>query len=226
MTKTTPVRDLAAQLTAMTDQELIAFGRTARAFDSTTNVAALLKDEIEWRKRHRTNDVAQLRQLVREAEQHFTLNHSLVDVRDWLRAANYALAHPTLVSVLFHETNSGHGDDSDGYVEAAFASEDVAEAAKLAAIRRLVANGEDVYWNPDAPKGEQEGPADWTDDFRVVTVAVHEDPQPPDASEYPCPTCHAQAGLTCVDTVKGLHRDTPHPSRVRLANKTEKAVRV
>lgn len=35
-------------------------------------------------------------------------------------------------------------------------------AAKLDAIRDLVADGQDVYWNPDT---EEHGPADWTDDF-------------------------------------------------------------
>lgn len=77
-----------------------------------------------------------------------------------------------MVYVLFHETNSGHCDESDGYVEAVYATEEAAEAAKLAAIRGLVADGEDVYWNPDAPEGEQEGPPDWTDDFTVIPFAV------------------------------------------------------
>lgn len=76
------------------------------------------------------------------------------------------------VYLLFHETNTGHGEDSDGYVEDVYATEEAAEAARLAAIRALVADGEDVYWNPDAPEGEQEGPADWTDDFRVIPFEV------------------------------------------------------
>lgn len=77
-----------------------------------------------------------------------------------------------IVYVLFHERNSGQADDSDGYVESVHATEAGAEAAKLAAIRALVAEGEDVYWNPDAPEGEQEGPADWSDDFRVIPFEV------------------------------------------------------
>ena len=76
----------------------------------------------------------------------------------------------TIVWVLFHETNTGHSDDSDGYVEAIYTTEAAAEAAKLAAIRRLVADGQDVYFNPDT---DTEGPADWTDDFRVIPMRVH-----------------------------------------------------
>lgn len=76
------------------------------------------------------------------------------------------------VYVLFHETNSGHSDESDGYVEAVYATEELAEAAKLEAIRALVEDGADVYWNPDAPEGEREGPSDWTDDFRVIPFMV------------------------------------------------------
>lgn len=76
-----------------------------------------------------------------------------------------------VVYVLFHETNSGHSEESDGYVEAVYATEEAAEAAKLAAIRKLVADGEDVYWNPDAPEGEQEN-VDWTDDFTVLAFEV------------------------------------------------------
>jgi hypothetical protein len=74
-----------------------------------------------------------------------------------------------IVYILFHETNTGHSVDSDGYVESVHATEGAAEAAKLAAIRQLVADGEDVYWNPDT---EEEGPADWTDDFRVIPFTV------------------------------------------------------
>ena len=73
--------------------------------------------------------------------------------------------------VLFHETNTGHSDDSDGYVEAVYATEEAAEAAKLAAIRKAVEEGQDVYWNPDT---EEEGPADWTDDWRVIPMRVQE----------------------------------------------------
>lgn len=76
------------------------------------------------------------------------------------------------VYILFHETNTGHSEESDGYVEDVYATEESAEAAKLAAIRAAIAEGEDVYWNPDAPEGEQEGPTDWTSDWRVLAWEV------------------------------------------------------
>lgn len=130
------------------------------------------------------------------------------------------------VYILFHETNTGHSDESDGYVEAVYATEAAADAAKLAAIRRLVAEGEDVYWNPDT---EEEGPADWTDDFRVVPFEVRTEAPAPDPIEYTCPTCGAIPGLRCCrkrsepgEAVRSMA--TPHPSRVRMANATERRV--
>jgi hypothetical protein len=131
-----------------------------------------------------------------------------------------------LVYVLFHETNSGHSEESDGYVEAIYATEEAAEAAKLAAIRRLVAEGEDVYWNPDAPEGEQEGPSDWTDDFKVVPFEVRAEAPKPDAYEYTCPKCHALPGASCIRSAD-RRSTSPHPARVRRAVETEapKAVR-
>jgi hypothetical protein len=70
-----------------------------------------------------------------------------------------------IVYVLFHETNSGSAEaESDGYIEAVYETEQAAEAAMLVAIREAVAAGKDVYWNPDT---ETEGPAEWTDDWRV-----------------------------------------------------------
>lgn len=73
-----------------------------------------------------------------------------------------------MVYVLFHETNTGHSEESDGYVEAVYATEEAAEAAKLAAIRKLVEDGEDVYWNPDT----EEENVHWTDDFTVLAFEV------------------------------------------------------
>lgn len=91
------------------------------------------------------------------------------------------LEQPTQpVYVLFHETNSGHSEVSDGYVEAVYATEELAEAAKLAAIRQLVADGQDVYWNPDT---EEEGPDDWTDDFQVQAFQVRITPELADRLE-------------------------------------------
>lgn len=73
-----------------------------------------------------------------------------------------------IVYVLFHETNSGHSEESDGYVEAVYATEEAAETAKLAALRKLVEDGEDVYWNPDT----KEENVLWTDDVTVLAFEV------------------------------------------------------
>lgn len=74
------------------------------------------------------------------------------------------------VYVLFHETNSGHSEESDGYVEAVYATEEAAEAARLAAIRKARDEGEDIYWDPDIP--DHEGYDDWTVDFTVLAFEV------------------------------------------------------
>lgn len=130
-----------------------------------------------------------------------------------------------MVYVLFHETNTGQSEESDGYVEAVYATKEAAEAAKLAAIRRLVAEGEDVYWNPDT---EEEGPADWTDDFKVIPFEVRTAAPAPDPLEYTCPTCHAIPGLNCVSIGEkggtGRPLAAPHRSRVRRADSTERLV--
>jgi len=73
-----------------------------------------------------------------------------------------------LVYVLFHETNTGHTEESDGYVEAVYATEAAAEAAKLAAIRTAIAEGLDVYWNPDTEEENEY----WDHDWRVETHEV------------------------------------------------------
>jgi hypothetical protein len=120
-----------------------------------------------------------------------------------------------LVYVLFHETNTGHSDESDGYVEAVYASEEAADAAKLAAIRRLVSEGEEVYWNPDT---EEECPSDWTDDFRVIPFEVLTRTPNPDPLEYTCSKCGATPGLGCVDNGEAVEM---HRVRVQKANVTE-----
>lgn len=78
-----------------------------------------------------------------------------------------------IVYVLFHETNTGSSDDSDGYIEGIYATEQLAERAKLATIRCAITDGRNVYWNPDT---EEEGPADWTDDWRVEAHQVVDQP--------------------------------------------------
>ncbi len=77
---------------------------------------------------------------------------------------------PQIVYALFHETNSGKFDESDGYIEALYATEAAAEAAKLAAIREAIDEGKDVWWNPDEP--DAEGPSYWSDDWRVEAHQV------------------------------------------------------
>jgi len=79
---------------------------------------------------------------------------------------------PLTVYVLFHETNTGSSDDSDGYVEAVYATEAAAEAARLAAIRKAIAEGRAVWFNPDAPEAERQGPDDWDDDWKVEPFDV------------------------------------------------------
>jgi hypothetical protein len=64
---------------------------------------------------------------------------------------------------LFHETNTGKSDDSDGYVEAVFRTEAKAERAKLALIRLAIKAGAAVYWNPDT----EEETLYWEHDWRV-----------------------------------------------------------
>ncbi len=75
---------------------------------------------------------------------------------------------PLIVYILFHETNSGHSEESDGYIEAVFSTEAQAEAAKLAAIRKAIADDQAVYWNPDT---EEEGDC-WEHDWRVEAHQV------------------------------------------------------
>ena len=67
------------------------------------------------------------------------------------------------VYVLFHETNSGHSDTSDGYVEEVFATEAAALAAMDVSLRKAVADGEAVYYNPDT----EEEDVNWEHDWRV-----------------------------------------------------------
>ena len=74
-----------------------------------------------------------------------------------------------LIYVLFHETNSGHSDESDGYIEAVYATEALAEAAKLTAIRKARDDEEAIYFDPDT---EEDFPDDWEHDWRVETHRV------------------------------------------------------
>lgn len=79
-----------------------------------------------------------------------------------------------IVYVLFHETNSGHSEESDGYVEAVYATEELAEAARLAAIRKAVADGLSVWIDPDAYEDGEDGNVDWEHDWTVQPHQVVE----------------------------------------------------
>lgn len=70
-----------------------------------------------------------------------------------------------IVYVLFHWTNTGHSEPSDGYVEAIYATEAAAEAAKLAALRKARDDGEDIWQDPDNPNDE--GNVHWAHDWHV-----------------------------------------------------------
>lgn len=72
------------------------------------------------------------------------------------------------VYILFHETNTGDSESSDGYVDGVYASEADAERAKLAAIHDAIAEGRAVYWNPDTEEEDLE----WSDDWRVEAHTV------------------------------------------------------
>lgn len=67
------------------------------------------------------------------------------------------------VFVLFHETNSGRREESDGYVEAVYATESAANTAQLNALRIAKAQGREIWIDG--------GNAEWTDDW---TVQAHE----------------------------------------------------
>lgn len=69
---------------------------------------------------------------------------------------------PTIVYILFHETNSGNSaSESDGYVEGVYATEQAAEVAMDAAREKALAEGLSVW------DGETESPTDWEHDWRV-----------------------------------------------------------
>lgn len=75
-----------------------------------------------------------------------------------------------IVYVLFHETNSGHSDESDGYVEAVYETEALADAARLRAIRDAVQEDKAVWYDPDDPDAEEN--TEWTDDWHVEAHEV------------------------------------------------------
>ncbi len=89
------------------------------------------------------------------------------------------------VYVLFHETNTGSADDSDGYVEAVYATRELAEAARLDAIKERIAAGDLVWWNPEFP--DDDGPDNWEHDFSVQAYDVIDQPIDVDDLGNPLP---------------------------------------
>ncbi len=76
------------------------------------------------------------------------------------------------VYVLFHETNSGHSDESDGYVEAVYSTQELAEAEMLRAIKLAIADGRNVWYDPETDACFE----DWDDDWSVQAWDVQETP--------------------------------------------------
>jgi hypothetical protein len=74
------------------------------------------------------------------------------------------------VWILFHETNTGRSDPSDGYVEAVYAAKETANAARLAAIRKARDEGKAIWMDPDDP--DEAGSDDWTNDWSVEAHEV------------------------------------------------------
>jgi hypothetical protein len=79
---------------------------------------------------------------------------------------------PRMVYVVFHETNTGRGDESDGYIETAFTTEPAAQAAADAFMRRAAADGIPTWTNPDDP--EAEGNEYWEAEYIVIPLQVHD----------------------------------------------------
>lgn len=77
---------------------------------------------------------------------------------------------PTTVFILFHETNSGHGQDSDGYVEGVYATWGAAEEARVKALRHWRDEGGRIFQDPDDPEAEED--PYWEHDFRIIEYPV------------------------------------------------------
>lgn len=72
------------------------------------------------------------------------------------------------VYVLFHETNTGRGDESDGYVEGVYATKEAAEAEQVRLQREAWADGRG-WCNPDDEDDEN---VEWSDDWHVESHDV------------------------------------------------------
>lgn len=85
-----------------------------------------------------------------------------------------------IVYVLFHETNSGRYETSDGFVEGVYAMEEDAERERVALLRKLRDDGEQIYLDPDLGDDQKENDA-WEHDVRVECHQLIEgQPEEPD----------------------------------------------
>lgn len=108
----------------------------------------LLDDNGEWRELNSCADAVQ------------DISGLLGQVR-----AAVASTSPAKVYILFHETNTGRGDESDGYVESVYGTKEAADAACLVAIRKARDAGEDIWCDPDDE--DDDGDPDWEHDWHV-----------------------------------------------------------
>ena len=65
------------------------------------------------------------------------------------------------VYILFHETNTGHSEESDGYVDGVYLREADAETARLAAIRAARDAEYAIYYDPDTEEERETWEHDW-----------------------------------------------------------------
>lgn len=68
---------------------------------------------------------------------------------------------PRKVFVVFRETNTGHSDDSDGYVVGVYSTQEKADRARVDAMRRAIRGGDDVYYDSDNGKEQVHWDCDW-----------------------------------------------------------------
>ena len=85
---------------------------------------------------------------------------------------------PLVVYVVFHETNTGTADESDGWVESVWATEALADAEALRLTREARDAGLAIWADPDDPRMRAGNPA-WEHDWRVDAHAVSSVPNVP-----------------------------------------------
>jgi hypothetical protein len=119
---------------------------------------------------------------------------------------------PECVYIVFHETNTGTGEDSDGYVESVWATEAAADRERLRLIRAARDAGAAIWFDPDDPDGaDQAGDAQWEHDWRVEAHVVSRAGDCPGcgASAAACRDYRAQGRTACCPD---CHHVTDEPS--------------